>query len=133
MADLRGELTDLVHSYAHHADAFEIDAFIGLFAEGTLIELPQEQLTLTAFRAMMEQNQRDTQGLAPRHLLSNLRFTSIDEHLAEGSVYFTYQQMLEGRPTALMSGVYGFTLTNAGGRWRITRWLVQPDEASPAG
>ncbi len=129
MNDLRGQLTDFLHSYAHYADRFDLDAFIGLFADDAVIDFGTP-LTPTEFRAMMTQNQIDTKGLSPRHVLSNLVFTALNESEATGAMYFTYHQTIDGEPKMLMSGTYDFELKTGPEGWRIRSWRVSVDSGN---
>jgi len=127
MEDLRGHLTDLLHSYAHYADRFDLDAFVGLFAEDVSIEMGGAAMTREDFRAMLVQNEIETAGLKPRHTLSNLMFTQLAEARAQGCLYFTYHQTIDSIPTLLISGTYEFELDKGAEGWRIQRWVVESD------
>ena len=131
MNDQRGHLTNLLHSYAHFADRFDLDAFIGLFSEDAVIDMGSE-IDTSQFRAMMEQNSIDTRGLCPRHILSNLMFSELGDSAALGAMYFTYQQTIDSVPTILMSGVYDFELARTAAGWKIQRWQISVDTSAAA-
>ena len=130
LGDLRGRLADLLNGYAHYADRFDLDRYTGLFSDDAHIDMMGQRMSKADLRAMMEQNQKDTLGRSPRHVLSNLMFTDLSASAASGVLYYTYHQQLDGKPTMLMSGTYTFELALNGDQWQISRWLIEVDQGA---
>lgn len=128
----RLEITDLIHRYAHHADAGELDAFVALFADDAVlgIGLPGVRDKASLARAM-QQRPAPAADTQTRHVMTNLVFHEQSTEAASGALYFTFISTTAGKPTPLMTGQYTFTVGREGGRWRIRRWLAIMDGVVP--
>lgn len=131
MEDHRGKATNVIYSYAHHVDNLELDAFEHLFTTDAEIHgVSDEILTPKLLRERIKQNRMGQPNCSPRHLLSNLLFSSLTDVNAEGSVYVTYYETIDGTPSLLSSGVYNFELASSEDNWLISRWAFENDTGS---
>lgn len=126
----RQEITDLLHSYAHHADAGEIDAFLGLFAEDAAVDIGIPGVHDKASLSRVMRARPPTRGTArTRHVMSNLVFREQIGDSAAGALYFTLMSSSAGKVATLATGEYTFTVARYAGGWRIREWRVAVDTA----
>lgn len=130
----RLEITNLLHSYAHHADSGAADAFLGLFAEDARVDIGNPEVVDKAgLRRLMAQRSA-VAGEAPaqrRHVMSNLVFHDQGASRARGALYFTLMSTDGGRVAPVMTGQYQFTVSRQDGGWRISDWKAVMDAAPP--
>lgn len=126
----RLEITNLLHSYAHHADSGDITAFLGLFAEDAVVDIGvpgvRDKATLTLM--MRDRPPRDPE-VQNRHVMSNLVFRGQSAQSASGTLYFTLMSSSAGKVTPLATGRYTFTVGRVDGSWRIREWHAAVDAA----
>ncbi|HEX7034632.1 MAG TPA: nuclear transport factor 2 family protein [Pseudomonadales bacterium] len=127
----RLEITNLIHSYAHHADAGDLDAFLDLFAEDAAVDIgiPGVRDKASLSRAMRARP--PAADMKSRHVMTNLMFREQNADSATGSLYFTLMSSAAGKVAPAATGQYTFTVGRADGRWRIRRWRAEVDGAGP--
>jgi hypothetical protein len=123
----RMDLTNLVHSYGHFADAGETEAFAALFAADAVIDIGIPGVTDAAsLKAMLEQRPAGPRPKT-RHVMTNLFFRSQTATEASGACYLIFTSTTDGRLTPVATGQYTFDVAKRDGAWRLTRWRAELD------
>lgn len=126
----RLEIIDLIHSYAHHADAGDMGAFIELFDDEAEIDIGMPGIRdKTTLSAAMNKRPKAAAGTQTRHVMSNLVFREQVADRAGGALYFTLMSASNGAVTPVVTGVYTFTVARGAAGWRIRRWRAAMDSA----
>lgn len=129
----RLEIMDLIHSYGHFADAGDMQAFIGLFAEDAVIDIGIPGVSdKAALRAAMQNRPAADAGAPSRHVMTNLVFHQQSADQAGGALYFTLMRTQGGRTLPAATGTYSFCVARRDGAWRIQQWRAAVDGAAGA-
>ena len=124
----RLEITDLVHSYAHHVDRGDMDGWIGLFTDDVVVDiagLKGGREVLEGFRKAAREAPPSTDQT--RHLMSNLVFTAQSADLASGSTYLAFIRTTGGKPELGSTGCYTFSARRTADGWRLAEWVAVLD------
>jgi len=129
----RLEIVDLLHRYAHHADAGDMAAFLGLFDEEAAIDIGMPGVHDKASLAVaMDSRPEPAAGSRTRHVMTNLVFQDQSADSASGAMYFTFLSTGADGVAPLATGEYTFTVRRRDGRWEIQRWRAVVDGVPPA-
>lgn len=122
----RLDITNLIHSYSHHADHGDLAGFAGLFRDDAVVDIGFPGITdKTSLVAML--GRRPEGGPQTRHVMSNLVFHSQSEAEASGALYFTVVSTEQGKLSPMVAGRYTFTVARAGQEWKLSRWRAELD------
>ena len=117
---------------ADHADAGDIEAFLGLFAEDAVVDvgIPGVRDKASLTRAMRDRP-AGAGGVKNRHVMTNLLFREQTGDSARGALYFTLMSSSAGKVAPVATGQYTFGVVRAGGRWQIQEWRAVVDAPPP--
>lgn len=125
----RLEITNLIHSYAHHADHGNTQAFADLFSDDASIDIGFPGIDDKAsLKRMLDQRPADDTS-RNRHVMTNMVFHEQNADQASGALYFTLMSTRDNRLTPVVTGQYTFTTARRDGGWRICRWKAEADGA----
>ncbi len=127
----RLEIIDLIHRYAHRADAGDMAGFVELFDAAAVIDISvpgvHDKPSLTA---AMERRPAQPDAGPTRHLMTNIVFDEQGGDAASGALYFTLMRTTSAGATPVVTGEYTFTVVRSEGGWRIRRWRAVMDAAA---
>ncbi len=122
----RLDITNVLHSYAHHADHREYPAFLALFREEARIRIGDgPELSKAQFGQGLGAAPAD--GGRTRHVMSNLVVREQTGQRASGALYFVLMRTQNGKTIPAAAGQYDFVVTRESGDWRITDWRCAID------
>jgi hypothetical protein len=126
----RLEITNLIHSYGHHADTGDRDAFVNLFDDTATVDLGMPGVRDKASLAkMMGARPQDENAPRTRHVMTNLMFREQSAAAASGSISLVFMSTTAGKLTPVATGVYAFEVACGANGWRITDWRIALDGA----
>jgi len=126
----RLDITNLILSYAHHADGGNTDAFGALFLDDARVDLGFPGITdKPSLMKMVTERPRPANGPKTRHVMTNLVFHAQTDQDAKGAVYLTMMSTDANKLTPIVTGCYTFAVARRDGRWGIRDWKVTLDGA----
>jgi 3-phenylpropionate/cinnamic acid dioxygenase small subunit len=130
------EITALVHSYARHLDAGDVDAVVALFEHSSWRSWPEGSNLhgSAAVRPVYEKLMARSSERRTKHLITNLSIV-VDPGGSAASSH-CYWTVLRGGPGERieidLSGQYSDTFERAASGWRFTDRLITVDLTSAA-